>query len=184
MSSPIEPQDPAAAPDGQGSSNPPEGTPAPGQGGVPQGRPTEPSPLPPYDQGEMPQYGQYAGQPGQQPGQPPAGEPYAQPYPAVPVPASGYGFSKNNLAVWSLALGIVGLFLCSIFTSIPGIIVGANARRAVARGEANNGSLATAGFWVSWIVTIIQVILGILAIIVIVDQGGWNNVYRDYPFGD
>lgn len=186
MSSPNEPQDPSSVPEGQGAGNPPEGTPVPGPGGVPQdgrGRPVEPPPLPQHGQGQVPQHGAPTGQPGQwaqqpgqptpQPGQPPVGGPYAQPYPAAPGQA--YGYPKNNLAVWSLVLGIAGLFLCSIFTSIPGIIVGANARAAVARGEANNGSLANAGFWVSWIATILQVILGIVLIIVLASNGSWND---------
>ncbi len=147
MSTPNQPQDPYSAPDGQGAGD---------QSGS--------------AQGGMPQYGQYGSSTpgGDQPGgygQPPA---YGQP---TPYPqGGGYGagvYPKNNLAVWSLVLAIVGFFVCSIFTSIPGIIVGSKAKQAVARGEANNGSLANAGYIASWVVTGLQVIAIIFLIIAI-----------------
>lgn len=168
MSTPNQPQDPYSAPDGQGSgdqsgSGPqyPGSTPAGDGSGQPQGG--------------VPQYGQYTG--GDASGAPQGGygqqAPYGQQpgYGQQPYPggAQGYGagYPKNNLAVWSLVLGIVGFFVCSILTSIPGIVVGSKAKKAVANGEANNGSLANAGYIVSWVVTILQV----LAIIVLIIAG-------------
>ncbi|WP_169165342.1 DUF4190 domain-containing protein [Cellulomonas taurus] len=107
--------------------------------------------------GQTPSYGQY-GAP-----QDPAGG-----YPSYPGGQGGpqtpmYGFPKNNLAVWSLVLGIVGLLVCGI-AGIPAIILGNNSKKAVARGEANNGGMATAGIVLGWISVawlIIVVILGI-----------------------
>lgn len=164
MSTPNQPQDPYDAQGGQGSGD---------QSGA----------VPPYpgtpsagDQGSgVPQYGQYgaADQGYGQSGQPAYGQGgYGQG--AYPAGGQGYGgyYPKNNLAVWSLVLGIVGFFVCSIFTSIPGIIVGSKAKQAVARGEANNGSLANAGYIVSWIVTGLQVI-GIIFLIIAVATGGF-----------
>lgn len=169
MSTPNQPQDPYSAPDGQGSGDQsgsvppyPGGADPSAQGGQP-GQPGQPTP------GGVPQYGQYAGgEPaggyGQQGAYGQAGGYGQQPYPGG---AQGYGgvYPKNNLAVWSLVLGIVGFFVCSVFTSIPGIIVGSKAKQAVARGEANNGSLANAGYIVSWVVTILQVLAIVLLII-------------------
>jgi hypothetical protein len=164
MSTPNEPQDPYSAPDGQGSGDQ-SGSVPPYQGGAPsQGA----------GQGGIPQYGQYTGgEPAGGYGQPAGG--YGQPaaYPQGGPQGYGAGFyPKNNLAVWSLVLAIVGFFVCSIFTSIPGIIVGSKAKQAVARGEANNGSLANAGYITSWIVTGLQVI-GLIFLVIAIATGGF-----------
>lgn len=185
MSTPNQPQDPYSAPDGQGGGQQPGGVP-PYPGGTPEGGPAAP--------GGLPGYGQY-------PAQPPAGEPGAYPqggqYPqAGPYPQAGqypqagpagYGpgyYPKNNLAVWSLVLGLVGLVLCGFLTSIPGIIVGSRAKKAVAAGEANNGSLANAGYIVSWIVTGLTV-LGAIVAIGLIAAGVWDwntNSNFDYRY--
>ncbi len=108
----------------------------------------------PYGQdpytGQQP-YGQqpYAGQQpyGQDPGYPPAYP--SSPYPAAPhgnapyVPV--YGYPKNGLGVWALSLGIAGLVCCGLFAGIPAIITGVLSRKAVERGEADNGGLALTG---------------------------------------
>ena len=166
MSTPNQPQDPYSAPDGQGSGDQ--------AGSVPPYPGSTPSSGDPYGQagqagqaGGVPQYGAYAGGDQGQGG-------YGQPaYPGGGAQGYGAGFyPKNNLAVWSLVLGIVGFFVCSILTSIPGIIVGSKAKQAVARGEANNGSLANAGYIVSWVVTILQVI-GLIILIIAIATGGF-----------
>ncbi|TKR24318.1 DUF4190 domain-containing protein [Cellulomonas hominis] len=100
--------------------------------------------------GQQP-YGQdpYAGQQpyGQDPGYPPAYP--SSPYPAAPygnapyVPV--YGYPKNGLGVWALSLGIAGLVCCGLFAGIPAIITGVLSRKAVERGEADNGGLALTG---------------------------------------
>ena len=119
---------------------------------------------PPY--GSQP----YAGQPyGSQPyaaqpygAQPYAGQPYgAQPYGAQQYPTAypgypGYGqvFPRNDLGVWSLVLGIAGIaFGFNLLTGIPAILLGRRAKQAVARGEANNDGVATAGIVLGWIAT-------------------------------
>lgn len=71
----------------------------------------------------------------------------------------GYGYPKNSLAVWSLVLGLVGIFVCGLFTGIPAIVVGHKARGAVAEGQANNGGMATAGIVLGWIATILSLIV-------------------------
>jgi len=175
MSTPNQPQDPYSAPDGQGSGDQ--------SGATPQYPGSTPGAGDPYGQsgqggqaGGVPQYGSYAGGDQGQGGYAQSGG-YGQGgygQPAYPGGAQGYGsgfYPKNNLAVWSLVLGIVGFFVCSIFTSIPGIIVGSKAKQAVARGEANNGSLANAGYIVSWVVTGLQVV-GLIFLIIAAATGG------------
>jgi hypothetical protein len=56
-----------------------------------------------------------------------------------------YGYPKNGLGVWALSLGIAGLVCCGLFAGIPAIITGVLSRKAVERGEANNGGLALTG---------------------------------------
>ncbi|MCG7286327.1 DUF4190 domain-containing protein [Cellulomonas sp. ACRRI] len=171
MSTPNQPQDPYSAPDGQGSGDQ--------SGSVPPYPGSTPSAGEPYGQpgqsgqaGGVPQYGAYAGGDQGQGGYGQGG--YGQPaYPGGGAQGYGAGFyPKNNLAVWSLVLGIVGFFVCSIFTSIPGIIVGSKAKQAVARGEANNGSLANAGYIVSWVVTALGVV-GIIIFVILLATGGF-----------
>ncbi|MGW6131640.1 DUF4190 domain-containing protein [Cellulomonas sp. NPDC055163] len=147
--------------------------------------PAEPAPGQPYAPaqprtGVEPSAGQP--QPGQQhpaqpyPAQPYAGQPYpAQPYPAQPYPAQpypgqpypgqpyapAYVYPKNQLGVWSLVLGIVGIVVgCVFVTGIPAVILGNNAKRAVAAGEANNLGTAQAGIVLGWI----SIALGVVAI--------------------
>ena len=113
--------------------------------------------------GQQP-YGQdpYAGQQpyGQQPyeqqpyGQQPYDPGYPPAYPSSPYPAAPYGtapyvpvygYPKNGLGVWALSLGIAGLVCCGLFAGIPAIITGVLSRKAVERGEADNGGLALTG---------------------------------------
>ncbi|WP_448629529.1 DUF4190 domain-containing protein [Cellulomonas soli] len=65
--------------------------------------------------------------------------------------------------MWSFVLGLAGLVLgCLLVTGIPAVILGRNAQRAVAAGEANNGGMATAGIilgWVSIALTVAVVVL-------------------------
>ena len=132
-------------------------------------------PQPPQDPGATPQYPAappaYPGAAGapQHPGPGTPQYPAATPYGSAPggysQPGPGYGASypKNSLAVWSLVLGIVAFVLsCGLFTGIPAVIVGNNAKKAVARGEANNGGMATAGIILGWIAIVLSVLGAIL----------------------
>ncbi|WP_052022518.1 DUF4190 domain-containing protein [Actinotalea ferrariae] len=81
-------------------------------------------------------------------------------YSAPPPPPGYYGGSaggpmypgteKNNLGVWALVLGIVGVVCCS-FTAIPAIILGNKSKEAAAQGLANNGSFGQAGVILGWV---------------------------------
>lgn len=148
-------QQPGAQPAAPGV---PGGQPAP-YGAAAQPYPAQqPSPAQPYAGQQHPAQ-QYPGQP--YPGQPYPGQPYAgQPYPGQPYPPA-YVYPKNQLGVWSLVLGIVGIVVgCVFVTGIPAVILGNNAKRAVAAGEANNLGMAQAGIVLGWI----SIALGVVAI--------------------
>ncbi|GIG21050.1 hypothetical protein Cch01nite_17740 [Cellulomonas chitinilytica] len=117
-------------------------------------------PAPQYPAGQYPQAGQY----------PPAGQyPAATPYGAGQY---GYVYPKNSLGVWALVLGIASIALgCGFFAGIPAIIVGNNAKRAVAEGQANNGGLGSAGVILGWIGVGLSV-LGIVAWAIIIGVAG------------
>lgn len=91
----------------------------------------------------------------------PAGYGYAPPgyYGAVA------GSQRNDLGIWALILGILSLVSgLLIVTGIPAIIVGNMSKRAVARGEANNAGMGTAGVVLGWIAVGISVV-GLLAVL-------------------
>lgn len=132
-------------------------------------QPPEPGPhdaTPPQDGSQAP-YGSSvpggAQHPGPQgpdqgyPGQQQPGQPYpGQQYPGQQYPAGAYApppyYPKNNLAIWSLVLGIAAFVLsCGFFTGIPAVIVGNAAKRAVAEGQADNDGMATAGIILGWV---------------------------------
>ncbi len=174
MSTPNEPQDPYSSPqDPYAAGSPQPSTPQYGQYA-----PQDPA------AGQAPQYGQYGQDPSGAPqyGQPGAAQ-YGQPapYPTYQGQQYGgpvYGYPKNGLAVWSLVLSIVGLVLCGLFTGIPAVIVGVNARKAVARGEASNGGMATAGIIIGAL-AIAWSIFGVLVFVlgggIEAFQEGWNQ---------
>ncbi len=90
------------------------------------------------------------------------------------------GTEKNNLGVWALVLGIVGMVCCGFFTGIPAIILGNKSRQAAEMGQANNGTLGMVGMVLGWI----AVAFGILAVIWLIFLGGmgafssnWNYTY-------
>ncbi|SFK00247.1 DUF4190 domain-containing protein [Cellulomonas sp. KH9] len=102
---------------------------------------------------------------------PPGALPPPATYPPGPAgpPAPAYGYAegpprppsppRNDLAVWSLVLGLLGVLGCVFFTGIPAVVVGGRARRAVAAGQADNESLATAGIVLGWVATALGAVL-------------------------
>ncbi|WP_315096568.1 DUF4190 domain-containing protein [uncultured Cellulomonas sp.] len=167
MSTPNEPQNPYDG-DPQPPQQPQEPT------GAPQ-YPAAPPPPSPYPSG-APQYPGAAGTPQYAP---------ATPYGTAPggysQPGAGYGapYPKNSLAVWSLVLGIVSFVLsCGLFTGIPAVIVGNNAKKAVARGEANNGGMATAGIILGWVAIVLS-ILGIIAFAILFANQDFRDAFND-----
>lgn len=141
------PQDGSQAPYG---SSVPGGAQHPGPQDPDQGYPGQQQPGQPYPGQQQHPAQAYPGQ--QYPGQPYPG----QPYPGQQYPAGAYApppyYPKNNLAIWSLVLGIAAFVLsCGFFTGIPAVIVGNAAKRAVAEGQADNDGMATAGIILGWV---------------------------------
>jgi hypothetical protein len=107
-------------------------------------------------------------------GQPPAGGGFS---------ASGGGFStgggygqpsggqaaygaapvQNQKALWALILGILGLVCCGIFTAVPALILGNNAKKEIAAsgGTQSGEGMAQAGFILGIVGTVLSV-LGVL----------------------
>ncbi|WP_421741711.1 DUF4190 domain-containing protein [Cellulomonas sp.] len=169
MSTPNEPQNPY----GSGEPQDPSGAPQ-DPTGVPQYPAAPPPPQPQYPSAPYPAAG---GTP-QYPAATPYGSApgYQQPAPAY---GGGYVYPKNSLAVWSLVLGIVSFVLsCGLFTGIPAVIVGNNAKKAVARGEANNGGMATAGIILGWIAIVLS-ILGIILFAVLFSNADFREGFTD-----
>ncbi|MDQ0426880.1 MULTISPECIES: DUF4190 domain-containing protein [Cellulomonas] len=115
------------------------------------------------------------GAPAASPGDPSAarppvgGTPAGYPPPGYPPP--GYGpapfYPRNDLAVWSLVLGLLSVLGCLFFTGIPAVVVGGNARRAAAAGEANNDGMATAGVVLGWVGTALGGLLAIMFVLTV-----------------
>ncbi len=103
-------------------------------------------------------------------GHPGAGDPAAG-YPPPGYPPAGYGaapyYPRNDLAVWSLVLGLLSVLGCVFFTGIPAVVVGGNARRAAAAGEANNDGMATAGVVLGWVGTALGGLLAIMFVLTV-----------------
>jgi hypothetical protein len=163
MSTPNEPQNPY----GSGEPQQPQD---------PSGAPQYPAAPPPYPGAGAPQYPGASGTP-----QYPAAAPYGSAPGAYGQPGPGYGaaYPKNSLAVWSLVLGIVSFVLsCGFLTGIPAVIVGNNAKKAVARGEANNGGMATAGVILGWVAIALS-ILGIIVFAVLFANADFRDAFNE-----
>ncbi|MCC2308189.1 DUF4190 domain-containing protein [Cellulomonas chengniuliangii] len=103
-----------------------------------------------------------------------------QQYPAQQHPAQQYGagsggyypggpfmYPRNELAVWSLVLGLVSFVLgCMFVTGIPAIILGNRAKRAAEAGEADNPGLATAGIVLGWTSVVLGALLTVALVVV------------------
>ena len=76
-------------------------------------------------------------------------------------------------------LGIVSFVLsCGLLTGIPAVIVGNNAKKAVARGEANNGGMATAGIILGWIAIALSV-LGIILFAILLANADFRDAFNE-----
>ncbi|ADG74882.1 hypothetical protein Cfla_1987 [Cellulomonas flavigena DSM 20109] len=131
--------------------------------------PPPPTTVPPAS-GDAPRGDAQHGVPGYpQHGVPGYPQPVAPGYPTSGAPQGGYPtrppMPRNDLAVWSLVLGLLGVLGCVFFTGVPAVVVGNNARRAVAAGEADNAGTATAGIVLGWVATGLGVLLGVLLVL-------------------
>lgn len=71
---------------------------------------------------------------------------------------------QNQKALWALILGILGLVCCGIFTAVPALILGNNAKKEIAAsgGTQSGEGMAQAGFILGIVGTALSV-LGVLA---------------------
>ena len=58
------------------------------------------------------------------------------------------------------------------------MIVGNNAKKAVARGEANNGGMATAGIILGWIAIVLSV-LGIILFAILFSNADFRDAFNE-----
>ncbi|GIG39466.1 DUF4190 domain-containing protein [Cellulomonas phragmiteti] len=99
-----------------------------------------------------------------------AAYPTAGPYPpgVGPYPPVGAPYRpRNDLAVWSLVLGLLGVLGCVFFTGVPAVVIGGRARRAAAAGEADNDGLAIAGIVLGWVATGLGVVVVALMFLIV-----------------
>lgn len=92
---------------------------------------------------------------------PPAGMPV--PPPARPAP-------QNGLGTAALIMGILQFFCLGTIGSILAIVFGKIGMNKAARGEATNGGVAKAGFWLG-IVGLVLTVIGIIIAIVVIAFG-------------
>ncbi|GAB4085798.1 hypothetical protein GCM10028784_24280 [Myceligenerans cantabricum] len=88
-------------------------------------------------------------------GTPPPQQQYQQPSPYEQPPQPVYVYPrppKNDLAILSLIFGCIGVAAgFGPLAGVPAVILGHQARRAVAAAQADNGTLATAGIVLGWV---------------------------------
>ncbi len=114
-------------------------------------------------------------QPDPQPVPPPPGGPAMPPpppgVPAYGAPAVSVGAPPSNgLGTAALIMGILQFFCLGTIGSILAVVFGKIGMNKAARGEATNGGVAKAGFWLG-IVGLILSVLGIILAIVLVVFG-------------
>lgn len=91
----------------------------------------------------------------------PPGYPPHPPYPWPPAqPAT------DGRAVGALVLGILGLVACGPFASVPAIVLGRSATRAIdaSQGRLGGRGLATAGFVLGIVATVVWALVILLVI--------------------
>ena len=109
--------------------------------------------------------------------QPPQNYPPYPGYQGYPTPQYGYANqmvsqqSASGRAITSLVLSVISIFLCALFTSVPGMILGKMEMNAIRQGQAPlaGEGIAKAGFYIGLVVTIIYglVVLGYIFLFII-----------------
>ena len=113
--------------------------------------------------------------PGQEPDAVPTPEPVvytpppAEPVAYTPAPPVVPGTAPSNgMGVASLVFGIVQWFCLPFIGSILAIVFGRIGINKAKRGEATNGGMAKAGFWLGIVGLVLSVIGGIITAIVLI----------------
>jgi hypothetical protein len=110
--------------------------------------------------------------------QPPQNYPPYPGYQGYPPPQYGYAnqmYSQQGAsgrAITSLVLSIISIFMCALFTSVPGMILGKMEMNAIRQGQAPlaGEGIAKAGFYIGLVVTILYGLV-VLAYIILVILG-------------
>lgn len=81
-------------------------------------------------------------------------------------PVRPVAIRTNQMAVWSLVLGVFGLFCCSLFTGIPALLLGYLSRRTIIADHLNQTGerYAVAGIWLGIASIVLFVLLTLLFI--------------------
>ncbi len=124
-------------------------------------------PTPPGDQPQPP-----VSPPPGAPAYPAASAPVPPPPPGAPAYAGTVAAAPSNgIGVASLVLAILGIIGCIPFIgSILGIVLGRIGINKAKRGEATNGGVAKAGFWVG-IAGLILAVLGAIVLVILIIAG-------------
>jgi hypothetical protein len=109
--------------------------------------------------------------------QPPQNYPPYPGYQGYPPPQYGYANqmysqqSASGRAITSLVLSVISIFMCALFTSVPGMILGKMEMNAIRQGQAPlaGEGIAKAGFYIGLVVTIVYglVLLGYIFLFII-----------------
>ena len=96
--------------------------------------------------------------------------------PPQPLPGAAYGpplaAPTNSMAIASLVLGLLGLFVLGPFTSVPAIICGHVARRQIrdSSGQQAGDGMAQAGLIIGYLATALYACLLLVIIVLLVAE--------------
>ena len=119
---------------------------------VPTPPPAEPTPTPPAAATPPP---------------PPPGAPAPTTYPTAPSAGMPGAAPSNGMGTAALIMGILQFFCLPVIAGVLAIVFGKIGMNKAKAGEATNGGVAKAGFWLGIIGLILTVIAGIVTIILI-----------------
>jgi Domain of unknown function (DUF4190) len=97
----------------------------------------------------------------------PAG-PTPGPYPGGSVPPIPHVPPNDVYAVWSIVLGLLGIFCCGLLAAIPAIVLAVQSKKRIAasNGEMKGDGMAQAGFIMGIVGVALQVIALLVALLV------------------
>lgn len=94
--------------------------------------------------------------------------PPGSPVPGMPVAPPAGAVPQNGMGTAAIVMGILQFFCLGTIGSILAIVFGKIGMNKAARGEATNGGVAKAGFWLGIIGLILTVIGVVIAIVLVV----------------
>jgi hypothetical protein len=94
--------------------------------------------------------------------------PPGAPVPGMPVAPPAGAVPQNGMGTAALIMGILQFFCLGTIGSILAIVFGKIGMNKAARGEATNGGVAKAGFWLGIVGLVLTVIGVVIAIVLVV----------------